>query len=339
MKLFKKRSQKSGYCNISEPISDLDPKRISAIKLKQVGELDPKVISAIKAQHTGSGKVPPPKDDTDDATITLTPSPSQSSKSAARIFKGSSGSSSESHSAETPAGNTASETITTCTPPDTDSSIKKQLFISPNGKKATKSMGAFLPFQQSPEKNDSRSSANFDNEFSPKPPIAPKTPDTFFQGRNRKRITKHTDEIATEAPTDHLNVFALADQGPDNDNTSDEIDNESKQSKQYPKDTIQVDVKHQLPINETQPLEKCESASSDLNKTFSPEIISVSSDITDPTFHNTRAPSRKNSRRPWRKWKKIREGFAETCRQHDLEAPLSVLDLIVDSLCSGQSSN
>jgi hypothetical protein len=136
------------------------------------------------------------------------------------------------------------------------------------------------------------------------------------------------DEFASQVATDNLNVIASVDQD------QHEEENEEGQQVKHPSET---DVKHQLPVNEFKNMGRINSTSSDLDKTFSPEIISVNSDITDISYHRT-STNRKSGRRPWRKWRRIREDFSDTCRQHDMQSPLSALDTILDALCSGPSN-
>ena len=316
MKIFKKRTQKSGYSNMSsEPISDLDPKRISAlknIKSKHHGDLDPKVISAIKNKWSS-----PPQEENDNKTVSLTPSPSLSKPTPKRSI-------SESNSAGSPAGFTASETITACTPPDNDlsneknnaSPIHKKLFASPSESKVKNSS---KPSPSAPKLTPEKKRAKEVGSGEPKPP--PKTPETFFQGKNRKKFQIDINEFASQVPVDPLNAFSG-----DQDH---QIEEEEDQQLKHPSDRK---AKQQIPVN----LERSNSTSSDLDKTFSPEIISVTSDITEPSYHRT--SSRKTQKRSWRKWKRIREDFSDTCRQHDMRSTLSVLDTILDTLCSGPSN-
>jgi hypothetical protein len=344
MKFFQKRSQKSGYSNISEPISDLDPKRISAIKSKHVSELDPKVISAIKAQHIDAAKIQPEKCGTD-ATVSLTPSPSLSSKSVLKLWIAKDGSPFDMQSAGTPAGFTASETVTTCSPDKAtspQSSIQKQLF-GPKSDADNVSLSPTAPKTPSGKDGPPIETANEQYTAPAPPPITPKTPDTFFQGKNRKRIVNgEFSDISTE----HSNIVRSGDQD-QNDFANDEFG--AKEPQQEGNAKVQAheaglkhattkDERKSLPAFEWKPnpLQKCTSTSSDLDKTFSPEIISVSSDITEPSY-NLHSSKRANRNPRWT-WNRIRDDFQNTCRQHDhLKAPLSFLDKILDSLCPGPS--
>jgi len=342
MKFFKKRTQKSGYSNISEPISDLDPKRISAIKSKHVSELDPKVISAIKAQQIDAAKIQPEKYGTD-ATVSLTPSPSLSSKSVLKLWIAKDGSPFDMQSAGTPAGFTASETVTTCSPDKAaspPSSIQKQLF-GPKSDAGNVSLSPTAPKTPSGKDGPLIETANEQYTAPTPPPITPKTPDTFFQGKNRKSIVNgEFSDISTE----HLNIVGSEDQD-QNDVANDEFGAKEPQQEGNVKvqaheaglKNVTKDKRKSLPAFEWKPnpLQKCTSTTSDLDKTFSPEIISVNSDITEPSYNLH--SSKRTNRNPRRTWNSIRDDFQNTCRQHDLKAPLSFLDTILDSLCPGPS--
>lgn len=462
MKLFKKKSHKSGYCNISEPISDLDPKRISAIKSRHVSELDPKVISAIKAQHLQavSSKGQPQWDkhnDGTDVTISLTPSPSQSSKSAqpkiviTTTVGDHHGTNDGSPTTATTTATTASTTTAipwnattttsttsasaatnTATTTTTTTANTKRLFFaassqdtptatavttavatttnnSANSPKMAMTGSSTVGMVGGNPNNGNAVVATPSPSSSCKPPIVPKTPDTFFQGRNRKRLD-HADhqEVDTQMPVHYFENMGYGttstvspngnddededghydDDGVDMDpmhNPSSsgqgrahgiEIETHAMPSSSLPQDTTasppsspprkqqtksqhkrsfflgqsqkqpqkkqqpkqQLPVHHAMPTNNngngTPLLERKDSNCSDMDKTFSPDIISVHSDITDPSFHSH--SNRKSSRRSWH-WK-IRDGFRETCRQHDLKTPMSFLEMILDSICSGPRS-
>jgi len=346
MKFFKKRSVKSGYSNISEPISDLNPQRISYIKSKHVSELDPKVISALKSQQIETAKVQlhAEKDGTD-ATILLTPSSSQSSKLIAQAFTDKDGFPSDTQSAGTPAGFTVSETVTTCSPLGvaTKLSIQKQLFgpSSDSSKDSIPPPPAPPAPLASPTKQPSDKAAFISqtgNEDYGAPRTYPKTPETFFKGKNRKSIFKIDDEIITDAPTDHLNTAGSKDHNDDGDDESrvresQQVGNTKLQSQGIRTEHADQEEKKQIPVFHLKPnpLEKSISTSSDLDKTFSPEIISVTSDITEPSY--TLHPSRKSKRNSQRSWKMMRENFQESCREHDMKAPMTLLDMILDNLC------
>lgn len=430
MKLFKKKSHKSGYCNISEPISDLDPKRISAIKSKHVSELDPKVISALKAQHLESfaaaaaaSKAQNPsvssldKDGTD-VTISLTPSPSQSSKStppSSKVMitvrdespsdgyggvytsgvqqsqlqlqdhskmhsggkKGSKKSSSPMMSTKRLFGNSAvaAASSTSSSPASVAATATNSPFTTattPTPVTATATHpGPTTPVGVNASSNPVMASPG----VASKPPIAPKTPDTFFQGKNRKRIQRFDDhhyEIDTQMPVhyfqnldgsggydDFRNVTDEDESSPvvdssnmghghNSDNNKNQGSspndngNASKPSHDHHGHSVPTmknqEPKQQLPVHSASPpnatstpfspLERNDSTCSDIDKSFSPDIISVHSDITEPSFH-----SHRKSQRAWHR--RIREGFQETCRQHNLKSPISFLEMILDSICSG----
>lgn len=320
MKIFKKRTQKSGYSTMtSEPISDLDPKRISALKnfkSKHHGDLDPKVILAIKSQNREA------QDESDSKTVSLTPSPSLSKA----VSKLKDASFSGSNSAGSPAGFTAAETITASSSDQNptngnNSPIHKRLFTSASD--GSSGIPPPSPPKSTPEKKKRLKGGNDDE---PKPP--PKTPDTFFMGKNRKHFKLDINDFASQVAADPLNVLNSI----DHDQNIEEEEDDMKIKSKSP-----TGGKLQLPVNGAKNLEKSNSSSSDLDKTFSPEIISVNSDITEPTYSRT-SSNRKNGKRSWRKWRRIREDFSDTCRQHDMRTPLSVLDSILDALCSGPST-
>jgi hypothetical protein len=115
-----------------------------------------------------------------------------------------------------------------------------------------------------------------------------------------------------------------------------------KQEVGSPKETIELELQQlQIPVNNIKPPVEWKtdsgSTSSDLDRTFSPDIVSVSSDITDVSYHNI--STRKSNRpRSWRKWKKIREGFAESCRQNQPSSPMSFLDIVLDTICGAPAT-
>jgi|EP00979_Chaetoceros_neogracilis_P006997 hypothetical protein len=334
---FKKRLLKTGYSNISEPISDLNPQRISYIKSKHVSELDPKVIAALKAQQIKSAKIQLEKDGTD-ATVLLTPSSSQSSKFIIKALTGKDGLISDMQSAGTPAGFTVSETVTTCSPAEVASklSIQKQLFASRTDS-SKDSVSRSSSKQLSVKSATALSQNGSEDDSVPRPP--PKTPDTFFQGKNRKSIFKIDDEIKTDAPADPLYTVGADDQ---DDEYCDEYRVKESQLEGNTKLRSQEigtdkEERKKIPVFDMKPslLEKSISTSSDLDRTFSPEIISVSSDITEPSYNLH--PSRKSSRTSRRTWTTMRENFQDACRQHDSKAPMSILDTILDNICPGPS--
>mmetsp|Transcript_2322 Transcript_2322/g.4317 ORF Transcript_2322/g.4317 Transcript_2322/m.4317 type:complete len:419 (-) Transcript_2322:575-1831(-) len=416
MKFFKKKSHKSGYCNISEPISDLDPRRISAIKSRHVSELDPKVISAIKAQHleaTTKAAMQPQNLDKDgtDVTISLTPSPSQQSSRSAQVNNNNNSNNSNSKIIVTtiqdgsPASTSTTFVDSQRTPSSSSSGGGAQGVVAKAGTKYFKSpttvtskrlfgitttpttTASTTPKSSMTAMTGTMVGNGNGNATTPspsgvttavlttpscKPPIAPpKTPDTFFQGRNRKRVQDlDQEEVDTQMPVhyfeqsnnmDHVDH----DHGRDNihndpssddiqgrshgkDTTSPQLEQENSlkktasmdDQKQAPPQSQPSRQKKQLPVHLATPtngipfLQRSNSAGSDLDKSFSPDIISVHSDITDPSFHSHSNNRKSSSRR--RSWHlKIRDGFRDTCRQHNLKSPMSFLEMILDSICSG----
>jgi hypothetical protein len=446
MKLFKKKTAKSGYCNISEPISDLDPKRISAIKSRHVSELDPKVISAIKAQHLEASKAAQSQQGGDkdgtDVTISLTPSPSQSSKStpqskivittiqdspanadaaAAPLDSQSNGGKTKYKSplsskrlfAGGKAAASSSPSTTTATVTSTPTSLNPSKANMNAGGQDTRTSTAAtvtivttttMPSSTKPIPSGSMvNDASFDSPIMgssiaadgggtttvatpfTKPPIVPKTPDTFFQGRNRKRLEHLDSEVDTQMPVHYFENMAHGitihnehyNDDNDNDDDMEPVPNRSSGEREtgtnvssLPRDATsfltwqpksskktfmespqqqqqqkqqQQQQKKQLPVHHATPtngspllFQRKDSTSSDLDKSFSPDIISVHSDITDPSFHS-HSNHRKSSRRSWHL--RIRDGFRDTCRQHDLKSPMSFLEMILDSICSGPRSS
>lgn len=319
-KFFKKRSNKSGYSNITEPISDLDPKRRALIKSKHVSDLDPKVISAIKAKHAESSKSVQGNSDT---TVSLTPSTSQSSKFLRKD--------SDMHSAGTPETVTSGNTF--------KSSVRKELFGPSSDSTSKDSLSVTKSKSVAQSSNISTTQASTSR---PIPVSSPKTPDTFFQGKNRKRITTYEDD--TESP---VNFFSSSQADPQPQELKEQPGTKTPEVKSGKKD-LPVQ-QHHITVETTpgpenkepalndavvQHIDRQDSSSSDLDKTFDPEIISINSDITDPTFTPNKSKS-KRAGKPRQSWQHLRENLRDTCRQSDFKSPLSFLEMIMDSLCSG----
>mmetsp|Transcript_903 Transcript_903/g.974 ORF Transcript_903/g.974 Transcript_903/m.974 type:complete len:288 (-) Transcript_903:135-998(-) len=279
MKIFK-RKIKSGYCNISEPISDLDPARISAIKARHV-------------QKTKNGKSNANNITMITDSITLTTAPSAESKRMQQELN--------------------SPTLTSASTPTSSSSNEQQLRVNSleRSKSEVKDEKDISKGKLSPastidiyKSTEEPAERNFD----------PKTPDTFFEGKNRKRISLQTS--ASLAPTEH--PIALI--------GKDERDKEA-------------DKKIELPVRTRIETEGTHydhgSTTSDLDKTFAPQIVSVNSDITEPSYGGP--SSRRKKRSSWKDYRKLRRCFHETFHvsKHDEnKGPLSVLDMIVDAICT-----
>ena len=77
-----------------------------------------------------------------------------------------------------------------------------------------------------------------------------------------------------------------------------------------------------------------QSQSSDLDKTFSPQIVSVNSDITDPSFG--KGLSKKRNQQSWKKLKKLRRYFHDSLSSKACEQkrPETFLDMFIDAICS-----
>ncbi len=230
MKIFRKRIQKGGYSNMTEPVGDLDPARMNAIKKagglskSHVGDLDPAVIAAIKSQHAQKSAAHNASVDSKGAnpnvltaglgahvkTSPQTISPYGSGRkqmsfnSDGDLAEGSSVSSrtmtlsidrsSNNGSFSSPDGSSPKTDISPTTvvaniasKSSFKTSIKRQLFRG--GKEKSKSMENDIPSPlrqgKPPLANANRDKAMIST--SPTPPL-PKSPDTFFQGRNRKRL-------------------------------------------------------------------------------------------------------------------------------------------------------
>ena len=277
MKLFRRKSSKSGYCNISEPVSDLDPARISKLKaqhsiLKKAGKEEEK-NSTVGNDDTFITE-----------TITLDTSPSaESSKAANKRQQVTSGS-----------------TVSVSSPQIVEKKVQIQ-----------------TPETCKPETNRfqvvSSSNTQEKSMLSPELMVA-KTPDTFFQGKNRKRVSIKLDSTS-QAPTEHpIAVLSSGEKRGD----------------------FQV---AQIPQTVSQKAQNdSRSQTSDLDKTFAPQIVSVNSDITDPSYGWS--SRRKKKQQSWRKLKSVRRYLHETLNSNSesTKSPMTFLEVIVDAICSYPAS-
>lgn len=288
MKFFRRKSRKSGYCNISEPVSDLDPARISEIKARHS-----------KLQQKEKHRSMPSHDDTFiTENITLDTSPSAMASSL--------GSTSKSTNEKKPLPKlqeaSKSETVEVQTVP------LRPVVTAPDAAEFTASGSASSPKQH-----------------------APKTPDTFFGGKNRKHIPTKMDSDS-RAPTEHPIAMLMS-------NTEREVD---ARAAHVPESTAKINIPSPGVEVDNQ------SQSSELDKTFAPQIVSVNSDITDPSYG---ASGRKGSHQQpsWKKFKKLRRYLQETInsksgtcsssssskkRKQPQQNPLSFLDSVIDAICT-----
>jgi len=272
MRLFKRKSSKSGYCNISEPVSDLDPARISVIKA-QHSKLQATAAEA-KSKITSSQT-------NDDTFVT--------------------------------------ETVTLDTSPSAESSKSRQEAISSSAR-STSSDADNDPIPISPDSNNnplirelSPQNSNTESAWAPtpksnvtsmavsKPIIDAKITDSFFQGRNRKRVLN----CASQAPSTKEDVAI----------------------KDMLIPTVDADQNQENPLDDD-----TQSQNSDVDKSFEPQIVSVNSDITDPSYG---ASSRKSSQQQtWKNFRKVRRYLHDSTNSKEKEGPSTILETIIDAICS-----
>ena len=144
-----------------------------------------------------------------------------------------------------------------------------------------------------------------------------KTPDTFFRGKNRKRISIRMD-ATSQAPTEHPMAAVTIGEGAD-------------KRKEF-----------QFRVPRTKDLtEKSDnqSQSSDLDKSFAPQIVSVNSDITDPSYGMSSSRRKRQQQQSWKKFRKLRRHLHNSLNSkgngnENNKSPMSFLDMILDALCS-----
>ncbi len=302
---------KSGYCNISEPVSEIDPARMYEIKARHskpkqsTSSPNADAKAKAKAKHRSLTS----NDDILTQNITLDTSPSQ-------MASASTSTSSSEHKKVLPKPHlqdTSREETGTEVEPAT----------APTTALAT---GAEVP-SSSPRQLKHGTSK------------MPRTPDTFFGGKNKKRITMKM-ETASQAPTEHP-IVAVVD-GVDKE----EGGGEGGVVMQVPVTTFST-TKHtssSFPKTKVNTGED-QSESSDLDKTFAPQLVSVNSDITDPSYGMSSSRRKKSSQQQsWRKLKKLRRYLHETINSKSTcnnssrqrtQNPLSIIESIIDTVCTG----
>jgi len=265
MRLFKRNSSKSGYSNISEPVSDLDPARISAIKARHSKRQIQKEIENI------------PRTNNDETflteAVTLETSPSTES-------------------------NKSKHDAITSTDASPQSIRKKPLVDSPTMMRT--GIGVQIPLHSANDQLMSSSDLKLES----------KTPETFFGGKNRKRVSNEETVSSSPAPTENP-IVAVSIGG--------EID-ECKQIRVSYDNHLNDDVDTQ-------------SQTSDLDKSFSPEIESVRSEITDPSYGET---TRRKKQKSWKSFRKLRRYMHDSLgsKNNEQKDPVSFLDMIMDAICS-----
>ncbi len=383
MRLFKRKSAKAGYCNISEPVSDLDPKRISAIKA-QAQHVDVSVESSNNnspsAKSNGKGGVGAKSSGNDDTFITA-------------------------------------ETITLDTFPSAESSRNKAVvqkqpqqqvpeppILSPNtvdarllmdGSPDSSRPGTMFPVSSaSASASESAVEETSPSKVEPTA-LMPKTPDTFFGGRNRKRIELKLDSTSHNshnshslAPTEHpigpmgiaaiptptkgrtrtkSKATAVTGNGGTTQKEDDNfniIQSQAVASGTHGADEIRKQTQTQQPQEQSQSPKGIiigsddQSQTSDLDKSFSPQIVSVNSDITEPSYGlGLSSKSRKKKQlnaASWKKFRRLRRYFNETFQTSATSAnnndtacggqlpkgnggqkgQMSLLDMFIDAICS-----
>lgn len=309
MRLFKRRS--TGYCNISEPVSDLDPARISAIKAK--AQLQAKtettttptsaatVTSASARQGQGEKETKPSSQDDTliTETVTLETSPSAESNKS-KLYQQSSASRSTSTTTDSRTMSKPLEKYLLVESPRTnhDSNVQTD---TDTGLRASNSNFIIHEDDQSMQRKTSKSKL-----------AEAKTPETFFEGKNRKRIL---DSAGSQAPTEHPIPSASLRAG--------ETGNKDKEGK----------VSFTLADKQSS-----KDDSSELDKSFSPKIVSVNSDITDPSYGMSSSYKRR-SQQSWGKFRNLRKCLHGSLisNQTDTKDSTTFLEMIIDAMCSSPS--
>lgn len=292
---------KSGYCNISEPISDLDPAR----------------MSVIKARHSKKTKQPPKTKvmalESDTTTASLKPDENIASSNDDTFI---------------------TETVTLETSPSNRSNNSKPVALSSMESRTYLSLSEKQPSSLSPEESrDAPNRAQDQDMDIPPPPMEDllensnrerglelkklKTPETFFRGKNsRKRISIRMD-ATSQAPTEHPMAAVTIGEG--------------------------VDKSREFRVPRTKDLtdkDETQSQTSDLDKSFSPQIVSVNSDITDPSYGmSSSRRKRQQQQQSWKKFRKLRRYLHTSLNTKgngnvQPKSPMSFLDMIMDALCS-----
>lgn len=369
MKIFKRRISKAGYCNITaEPISDLDPKRISLIK-KNLDKSDHGLSSGLvtpakskaKSQYNfdaSGGTYSTSKSTTDDmgetVDVTLTPSTSESSN--------------RNRITVTMKDIATPPTVGTPGPPPTPSSEKQYNGISTGTNKALSSNVHSSSIQKrlfssdtvSRESLVSSSSSSSSTSASPsisEPPVqneladnALKTLRTIEQVPQLHLESRNT--LVSSIPDPFLGATPVITNQKHLKTTKSSKSSKSSKSRSAtrsgstgPKPPVGPLPRKQYNLSKSEPKKKLElptignsrpltTGSSDLDQSFSPEIISVASGITEPSFNEYPRPSRHRRRASQEIWKTLRENFDDSCRQHSIGSPFSYLDSILDALCA-----
>jgi len=266
MKLFKRGRRQAGYCTISEPVSDLAPEVISAIKQANTeykATNNGKLIHSTFQDNNEFDAITEP--------ITLTPTPSESS----------------SHIPPSRNCNVSiihPSTIKLNKACDRDGVQSKRVARTPPTLKGIHDVG------KSSTKAPLQSSVRV-------------TETLVAKGKSDCRTTSGTTksfDVTTDAPTERTNLFILK-------GTS-RIKKDSTE-KFNPSDNVETD---------------------DLDETFDPEIISVHSDITEPTYQTFDATLSFEH-----KWKKLRQGrlkLTELLGSGE-KSQVSIFDFVIDTLC------
>ena len=329
---------KSGYANISEPVSDLDPARISAIKARHSNAVV-KSQSSVSVQNTEKHRSTPSKSSNDGTFVTENITLDTSPSAVALSSSGSSSKSSSDNNKKTLPD--LQEASTTCRAETLSKVHTAPLPSSPEVVGSDEGEDVYTA--------EEGEGANFTtSDFMP-----PKTPDTFFGGKNRKRIPIKMD-TTSQAPTEH--PIATTTRGDKGSTIEEEVVVQVPLAKTKTSRSTTRNRKKQKSNNNKGILNDDQSESSDLDKSFSPQIVSVNSDITDPSYGLSNRRKKSNSasggssQQPsWKKLRKLRRYLQESMNSktacsngsgtsdREKKNPLSFLDSVIDAVCTHPS--
>ena len=356
MKFLKKRRQKAGYSTISEPVKELDPARMSAIKSQKIAinsKSSPFTsVSNRKSISSLEGSL---------ATFNLTPSPSESSGNLLNTSRKDSLSSFSDNNKEnllpqSPASTDSPNSL--ISPPEVR--INPQLLAFDarpyNFDTSAPELGAITresPLSSSdqesknPSKTDSppsnaekeESPFNVTSSFNFLNIASSKSKDEASNKKENKSFSINSQHIDSKEDANNTTMNTLTSakvpQTPGGVNT----DAPTEHAKPFSTPPIKRKGKQNKPLHigkagRSTKIPDDQSCGSDLDKTFDPDILSVCSEITDPSFGAPSAGRRKTSFY-WKDWSQLRNQFNNSCRQSTItNGSGSLLELVMDSLCA-----
>jgi len=280
MKLFNLRGRRqAGYCTISEPVSDLSPEVISAIKA-HAPDVSNNSYDLSPFQY---------KAESDEITepVTLTPTQSQSSTPIP-----------PSRACGMPIiRNTMNEVF------EKNDIRSTKLFRTPPRLSGSPQHLGTPPSSKDGHNVCRRNFKALMKDSAPIPEISQGKDQTDYR---LPSISAKSFDLGTEAPTERMNLFI--------------IEGISQTEKKIASNKEEVCQRYNN-VDET----------AELDQSFDPEIISVHSDITEPTYGSSDTPCQK-------RWKRLHEGKLKlTELLGSDEKSQSIFDFLLDLLCQHPS--